>query len=188
MNTSIHIVGISGSLRKGSYNTALLRAVRELLPVNTTFEIASIGDLPMFNADLVDGKMPDSVSVLRSTLSKADAFVIASPEYNYSIPGGLKNAIDWMSRGKDSPLTGKPVAVMGATNGMWGTVRMQGAFRPIFQYLNMVPVNKPEVLVAQAHTKFDETGTLIDEQTRDIMRKQLAELQKQTNHIRLIGD
>jgi chromate reductase len=188
MTAPIHIVGMSGSLRKGSYNTALLHAVRELLPANTTFEIASIGDLPLFNADLTECEMPDSVTVLRGTLSKADAFVIASPEYNYSIPGGLKNAIDWMSRGKDSPLTGKPVALMGATNGMWGTLRMQAAFRPIFQYLNMIPVNKPEVLVAQAHAKFDETGALTDEQTRDIIRKQLTELQKQTNHIRLIGD
>ena len=176
---NIHLVGLSGSLRKTSYNTALLKAAQELLPEQVTIEIAQIGNLPFYNSD-IDGELrPESVKDFRNILAKADGFVVVSPEYNYSVPGVLKNAIDWASRGgKDSPLFGKPIALMGATNGMWGTTRMQAAFRPIFQGLNMFPVNKPEVLVAQVQTKFDANLQLSDEQTKNIVRQQLEELKK----------
>ncbi len=188
MKRTLHFVGISGSLRKGSYNTMLLKAANKLLPEGGTMEIVEIGNLPLYNDDLQSGTLPEAVISFREKLSIADGFVIASPEYNYSVPGTLKNAIDWASRGKDSPLVGKPVALMGATQGMWGTVRMQIAFRPIFQFLNMVPVNKPEVLVGQAQNKFDGDGNLMDEPTISIIRQQLKELARLATHAQIIND
>jgi chromate reductase len=173
---NLHVVGISGSLRKGSYNTALLHAAQVLLPSDVSYAEVAIGNLPFYNADEDGEHRPEVVTQFRNALAKADAFIIASPEYNYSIPGVLKNAIDWASRGKDSPLLGKAVALMGATNGMWGTARMQQSIRPIFQSLNMFPVNKPEVYVAQAQSKFDEAGNLIDDKTKEMIRKQLQGL------------
>ncbi|MCL5268486.1 MAG: NAD(P)H-dependent oxidoreductase [Bacteroidetes bacterium] len=188
MRDEIHFVGISGSLRRGSFNTQLLNSTLDLLPDGVTMEIAGMGDLPLYNADLETDGLPESVRKFRETLSRADAFVFVSPEYNYSVPGTLKNAIDWASRAKDSPLSGKPVALMGATQGMWGTVRMQIAFRPIFQFLNMTPVNKPEVLVAQAQSKFDASGHLADEPTIAIVRQQLAELKKLAKHTKIVKE
>lgn len=176
----IHIVGISGSLREGSYNTSLLKAAMELLPEGVTAEIVRFDEVPMYNADLDTGDRPPAVRRFRESLAKADAFLIASPEYNYSIPGGLKNAIDWASRGQDAPLMHKPVALMGATPGMWGTVRMQLAFKQVFQFLNMKETGKPEVLVAQAAAKFDEQGRLTDEKTRDLVSRQLTALRDLT--------
>jgi chromate reductase len=180
MSTNIHLVGISGSLRKASYNTALLKAAQELLPEDVTIEIAEIGSLPLYSSDIDGDFRPETVTKFRNTLATADAFVFVSPEYNYTIPGGLKNAIDWASRGQDSPIINKPVALMGATGGLWGTMRMQQAFRPVFQYLNMFPVNKPEVLVAQVHTKFNSELKLVDEPTKNIIREQLKALKKLT--------
>ena len=176
MQLNIHIVGISGSLRNGSYNTALLKSAHSLLPESTTLEIAEIGNLPFYNAD-IDGELrPESVKQFRSMLSKADGFLFAIPEYNYSFPGVFKNAIDWASRGMDSPLLNKPVGVMGATNGIWGTTRMQQSIRPVFQAMNMFPVNKPEVYISQANAKFDAQGILIDEKTKEIVRQHLVAL------------
>ena len=178
-NPSLHFAGISGSLRAGSFNTALLKAATQLLPAGVTMEIIPIDNIPLYNADLDLPAVPErplSVQQLRNALARADALVIVSPEYNYSIPGGLKNAIDWASRGEDSPITNKPVAVMGATPGLWGTVRMQTAFLPVFVFLNNKPVLKPEVLVAEAQKKFDAEGNLIDEKTRDLVKKKLQAL------------
>lgn len=188
MRDRIHLVGISGSLRKGSYNTQLLNSLQDLLPGGVTMEIAEIGNLPLYNADLETEGLPESVTAFREALSGADAFVFVSPEYNYSVPGTLKNAIDWGSRSEDHPFSGKPVALMGATQGMWGTVRMQMAFRPIFQFLNMIPVNKPEVLVAQAPTKFNAAGKLSDESTISIVRQQLEELKKATRQYQMVKE
>lgn len=179
MSTNIHFVGLSGSIRKGSYNTALLRTVNTLLPENTTMEIASIGEIPLYNADLdipAASTRPKIVQDFRDQLARADAYVIVSPEYNYSIPGGLKNAIDWASRGADSPMLRKPVAIMGATTGLWGTVRMQTAFLPVFVFLEMRPVLKPEVLIAQAKDKFDAEGNLTDQIAIDLVKKKLNAL------------
>jgi len=175
---AIHFIGISGSLRKGSFNTLLLNVAVQLLPEGVTMEIASIADLPLYNADLdlpAAKERPQAVTAFRNILAKGDGFLIVSPEYNYSIPGGLKNAIDWASRGEDSPLLHKPAAVMGATPGMWGTVRMQTAFHQVFQFLDMKPVQKPEILIAQATTKFDANG-LTDEKTIALVRKKLQGL------------
>lgn len=179
MKKDIHFIGISGSLRKESFNTYLLKNLEKLLPVDVSLEIISFEDLPLYNADLdipSSKERPVAVTFFRNKLAEADALVIVSPEYNYSIPGGLKNAIDWASRGEDSPLLKKPVSVMGATPGMWGTVRMQQAFHSVFLFLNMKPVYKPEVLVAKAEEKFDAAGNLTDEQAKDIIRKNLENL------------
>lgn len=180
MGTDLQFVGISGSLRKGSFNTSVLNACFSLLLGGVTLEIASIADIPLYNADndipAVVAR-PAAVQQFRELLAKADGLVIVSPEYNYSIPGLLKNAIDWASRGTDSPLLNKAVALMGATAGMWGTNKMQVAFHPVFQYLNMRSVFKPEILISQANKKLDANGVLTDEPTKEMMKKQLQALQ-----------
>lgn len=157
----------------------LLKFAGTLVPEGTEFEIVSYDDVPVYNADYDTPEMqerPSSVVKFREALAQADAFIIASPEYNYSVPGGLKNAIDWASRGKDAPLMHKPVALLGATQGMWGTVRMQTAFLPIFTFLNMNPVLQPEVLIAQAQDKFDEEGNLTDEKTISLIKRKIENL------------
>ncbi len=180
-DTNIKFTGISGSLRKGSFNTMLLKAAQDLLPQAVSMTIASIAELPLYNSDLdlpIANERPESVRIFRELLHDADAILISSPEYNYSIPGGLKNAIDWASRGSDSPLLNKPVAIVGATPGLLGTVRMQLAFLPVFQFLNMQPVYKPEVLISQANTKFDEDGTLIDKKAEELLVQKLEALKE----------
>jgi chromate reductase len=181
MNEAVHLIGMSGSLRKNSFNTFLLHAVQELLPENVTMGIVSIAAQPLYNADLdlpLATERPAVIQQFRKVLTAADGLVIVSPEYNYSIPGGLKNAIDWASRGEDSPLLNKPVAVMGATPGMWGTVRMQTAFLPVFTFLNMKPVLKPEILIAQATKKFDTQGKLTDDKAKDLIKRKLQVLKE----------
>jgi chromate reductase, NAD(P)H dehydrogenase (quinone) len=177
MNKTIHLAGISGSLRKASFNTMLLKAAAKLLPDNVTIEFLSIADLPVYNGDMdipARAARPEAVKKFREVLAGADGIVIASPEYNYSIPGGLKNAVDWGSRGDDSPLIGKHVSLMGATQGQWGTVRMQLAFLPVFNTLKMLHINKFEVFVSLAQKKFDEDGNLTDNDTRELVKKHLA--------------
>lgn len=176
MNKAIHLVGISGSLRKDSFNTMLLKAASELLPPAVTLEVLSIADIPIYNGDADIPAMssrPEAVNTFRKVLAGADGLLVVSPEYNYSIPGGLKNAIDWASRGEDSPLLGKHVSLMGATTGQWGTVRMQLAFLPIFNTLKMLHINKFEVFVSQAKKKFDANGKLTDNDTTEILKKHL---------------
>jgi chromate reductase len=181
MDSTVHFAAMSGSLRKGSFNTMLLNNVLKLLPEGVTAEVLSISDIPLYNGDLdlpIAQQRPESVNQFRTGLAKADGLVIVSPEYNYSIPGPLKNAIDWASRGEDSPLLHKPVALMGATPGMWGTTRMQLAFHAVFQFLDMRAVLKPEVLIASARSKFSELGELIDEMAIDLIKKKLAALKE----------
>jgi chromate reductase len=172
--TSIKALGIAGSLRKGSYNRALLRAGRDLAPEELQIQILAnetLAQIPLYNEDVRARGEPDSVAALKEAIRQADALVIVTPEYNFSIPGVLKNAIDWASRPPDtSPLDGKPVAIMGATSGSWGTVRAQMHLRQVCVFTNMRPVNKPEVLVAHAAEKFNEQGRLTDEMTRRFVR------------------
>ena len=191
MSDYFQLVGISGSLRKGSYNTMLLKAASQLLPLNVSMEIISIEDIPLYNADLdlpSAKQRPQPVEHFRKILTDADGILISSPEYNYSIPGGLKNAIDWASRGEDSPLLRKPVAVIGATTGLWGTTRMQLAFHNVFLFLDMKPVYKPEVLVAQAEKKFDKTGNLIDEMAKKLLKQKLEALKEMIQLQSQVGD
>ena len=191
MSDFIQLVGMSGSLRKGSYNTMLLKAATQLLPVDVSMDIVSIEDIPLYNADLdlpAAKQRPESVEHFRKMLTDADGILISSPEYNYSIPGGLKNAIDWASRGEDSPLLRKPIAVIGATTGLWGTARMQVAFHNVFLFLDMKPVYKPEVLVAQAEKKFDKDGKLIDEMAKKLVKQKLEALKKMIHLQSQVGD
>lgn len=181
MNDHLHIIGVSGSLRKGSYNTLLLNAAFPLLPDGVSMEVLSIADIPLYNADFdlpAANQRPETVEHFRKRLADADGLLIASPEYNYSIPGPLKNAIDWASRGEDSPLLHKPVAVIGATTGLWGTARMQLAFHAVFLFLDMKPVYKPEVLLAQANKKFDTHGNLTDETAKKLLKEKLEALRE----------
>ena len=191
MSHYIQLVGLSGSLRTGSYNTMLLKAAAQLLPADVSMDIVSIEEIPLYNGDLdlpVAKQRPESVEHFRKMLSDADGILISSPEYNYSIPGGLKNAIDWASRGEDSPLLRKPVAVIGATTGLWGTVRMQMAFHNVFLFLDMKPVYKPEVMVAQAEKKFDKEGNLIDEMAKKLVKQKLEALKEMIHLQTQVGD
>ena len=191
MSDYIQLVGMSGSLRKGSYNTMLLNAAAQLLPTDVSMEIISIEDIPLYNADLdlpTAKQRPEAVEHFRKMLTDADGILISSPEYNYSIPGGLKNAIDWASRGEDSPLLHKPIAVVGATTSLWGTARMQVAFHNVFLFLDMKPVYKPEVLVAQAEKKFDKNGNLIDEMAKKLLKQKLEALKEMIHLQSQVGD
>lgn len=180
----LDVVAISGSLRRGSYNTAALRAAQELAPEGMTIEIAPIGDLPLYNADVQEQGFPAEVVALGARIAAADAVLMASPEYNYSVPGGLKNAIDWLSRLPNPPFAGKPVALMGASMGLLGAARAQYHLRQCFVFLDAYPINKPEVFITQAHLKFDTDGRLTDEPTRGFLRKLLEALAAWTLRLR----
>lgn len=166
MDAVIRVLGITGSLRTGSYNRALLTAAEERLPEGIHLRIFELHGIPLFNQDLESGGFPQPVVELHEAVRSADALLFAVPEYNYSMSGVLKNAIDWASRppGK-SPLAGKPAAVMGATQGLMGTARAQSHFRQVCHGVDLRLLNRPEVLVAQAQNKFDASGRLIDEAT-----------------------
>jgi chromate reductase len=170
----IKILAFAGSLRRGSYNKALVRAAVELAPENVVMEVFDLEGIPPFNEDYVSNP-PASVIEFKDKIRKADALLIATPEYNYSIPGVLKNAIDWASRPfQGNPLEGKPVAVMSASAGRLGGARAQYHLRQTFVFLNMHPVNRPEVMLSQAADNVDTNGRLTNEQTRKLI-KQLIE-------------
>ena len=182
--TDIHVLGISGSLRKDSHNTALLRAASELLPKGMTLEIFDLSAIPLYNDDVRVVGYPKPVQEFRGRIAASDALLIATPEYNYSISGVLKNAIDWASRPPDPPLDGKPVAIVGTSTGNFGTVRAQMHLRQICVYCNMFPVNRPEVLVMRAQEKFDANGRLTDETARGFLRDLLLALADWTQRVR----
>jgi chromate reductase len=164
-------IGIAGSLRRGSLNAALLRAAVELAPARLGIEIHEIARVPLFNQDVED-PVPEAVQALRDAVRGADALLIATPEYNHGVPGVLKNTIDWLSRPpRRSALSGKPVGIMGASPGMTGSARAQAQLRQAFVFTNMYALPQPEVLVANAHEKFDESGHLTDERTRQALAK-----------------
>lgn len=176
MTTSIKILGIAGSLRKASFNRAALRAAQKLAPAGCMIETFEIDGLPGFNQD-EERNPPPKVSELKARVRAADAVLIVTPEYNYSIPGVLKNAIDWASRPYgDSAWKGKPVAVMGASVGVLGTARAQYHLRQCFVFLDMPVVNQPEVMLAGAADKFDDQGNLKDEKAEELIGKLLGNL------------
>src|SRR5882672_10649618 len=176
MANSIRILGIAGSVRKASFDKAALRAAQKLVPQGASLEIFDIDGLPGFNQD-EEKNPPAKVTELKAKIRAADAILFATPEFNYSIPGVLKNAIDWASRPYgDSAWATKPVAVMGASVGSQGTSRAQYHLRQCFVFLDMYPVNRPEVLIANAAQRFNEKGELTDESSREQIRKLLAEL------------
>ena len=175
--TDIRILGFSGSLRKSSYNARLLAAASEMLPEGMILETFDLSPIPLYNDDVRAVGYPKPVQQFRERIAAADALLIATPEYNYSIPGVLKNAIDWATRPHgDNPFEGKPVALMGASTGMLGTARAQYHLRQTFVFLNIHPLNKPEVMVPFAADKVDQTGKLIDPKTRQKIKELLESL------------
>jgi len=186
MASAIRVLGISGSLRRGSYNTSLLRAAGELLPEGMSLETFDLSPIPLYNEDLRAAGYPPAVQELRDTIAAADALLIATPEYNYGLPGVLKNAIDWASRPPDQPMNGKPLAILGATPGILGTVRAQMNLRQVCVYLNMIPVNKPEVLIGKVHEKIDAEGRLTDELTRKFIGELLVSLADLTRRLAVV--
>jgi chromate reductase len=167
-----------------SYNRALLRAATDLLPDGTTLEIFDLNGIPPFNQDL-EMNMPAKVKEFKSKIREADAILIATPEYNYSVPGVLKNAIDSASRPYgDNPFNDKPVAIISASVGMLGGARAQYHLRQTFIFLNMYPINTPEVIVTFAQNKFDANGKLTDEDTRRFLKQLLENLANWTKRLR----
>jgi chromate reductase, NAD(P)H dehydrogenase (quinone) len=164
------VVGFAGSLRRGSYNRALLRAAIELAPPQLHIETRELDAVPLYNADVEAAGVPPGVEELRAAVRQADALLIATPEYNHGVPGVLKNAIDWLSRPpRGSALNGKVAAIMGASPGMTGTARSQSQLRQAFVFTNTYALLQPEVLVARAHEKFDADGRLVEQATRNFL-------------------
>lgn len=164
-----------GSLRKGSFNAAVARALPALAPAGLSFEtLPPINQLPFYDADIQAAGFPDSVASLGRAIKAADGVVIVTPEYNYSVPGGLKNAIDWVSRLPDKPFAGKPVLIQTASMSLLGGARAQYHLRQTMVFLDAAVMNLPEVMVAQAQNKIDAaTGELTDAPTKEIIAKQL---------------
>lgn len=174
--SQLKILGFVGSLRKGSFNKALMRLAQEVVPAGARLDVFDLEGIPGFNQDL-EAQPPDNIREFKQKIRAADAILIATPEYNYSVPGVLKNAIDWVSRPYgDNALEGKPVAIMGASIGMLGTARAQYHLRQSFVFLNMFPVNRPEVMVPFAEKKVDGEGRITDETTRRLVRELLDAL------------
>jgi chromate reductase len=180
----IKILAFAGSLRKGSYNKALVRAAVELAPENVAMEVFDLEGIPPFNQDL-ENQQPQRVIEFKTKIRAADALLIATPEYNYSISGVLKNAIDWASRPRaDTPLEGKPVAIMSASIGRLGGARAQYHLRQTFVFLNMHPVNRPEVMLPSAQDNIDANGRLTNEQTRQLIRQLIEALIEWTKKLK----
>jgi len=159
----MNILGLSGSLRAGSYNTRALKAAQKLAPSGIRIEIASIGDVPIYNDDQRVQGEPAAVAALKEKVRRADGLLIATPEYNFSIPGVLKNTLDWMSRPPEPPFTGKVVGIIGASPGPVGTARVQYDLRKVLVFMDAFTVNKPEVFINHCADKFDAQGQFTDE-------------------------
>ncbi|NLT78178.1 MAG: NAD(P)H-dependent oxidoreductase [Planctomycetes bacterium] len=183
MAETMKILGFAGSLRKGSYNKALLRAAVELAPKGSEVQVFDLEGIGLFSEDL-EGKPVARVKEFKAAIEAADALLIATPEYNYSMPGVLKNAIDWASRPYgDNSFSGKPVALMGASVGTLGTARAQYHLRQCCVFLNMHVLNQPEVMVASAQDKIDPAGRVNDEETRKRIAQLLAALVAWTHQL-----
>ena len=172
----VKTLAFCGSLRKASYNRMLLKTAIGLAPEGMAVEVAEIDGLRVYNADLHQAGLPAQVERLCDQTAAAEALLFATPEYNHSIPAPLKNAIDWISRRQPQPFAGKPAAIMGASQGLYGTVRSQMHLRHSMVFLDMHPLNKPEVLNGQAQNKFDAEGRLTDETARGLVRDLMAAL------------
>jgi chromate reductase, NAD(P)H dehydrogenase (quinone) len=184
MTDSVKILGFAGSLRTGSYNKSVLRTAVKLVPAGSILEIVDLEGIPLFNEDH-EKEFPPGAREFKAKVRAADAILIVTPEYNYSIPGVLKNAIDWASRPHGhSAWNGKPVGIMGASIGMFGTARAQNHLRQMFVFLNMFPLNHPEVMIANAAEKFDEQGNLIDLKTSEKIKTLLEALVNWTQRLK----
>lgn len=177
MNTSgkhpaVNILAFAGSLRKGSYNKALIHTAKKLAPESMSIDIFDLSGIPLYNADVESVSDPETVSQFKEAIKGADALLIATPEYNHSVAGVTKNAIDWASRPpKDSSLNGKPVGIMGASPSITGTARGQSHLRQAFTYTNSYPMQQPQVLIYNAPEKFDDEGTLTDEESKKFLKQ-----------------
>jgi chromate reductase, NAD(P)H dehydrogenase (quinone) len=172
---NVRVLGISGSLRKYSFNTGLLKAALQMLPEGMEMEIFDLSPIPLFNGDFETTGVPEAVIQFKKQIASADGLLLAITEYNYSISGVLKNAIDWASRPvKDSPLNGKPFAMIGA-GGALGTARAQYHFRQVAVFTNMITFNKPELMVPRAYESFDDKGNLVDEKVKEKLKNLLKE-------------
>jgi chromate reductase len=184
MADKVKILGFAGSLRKRSFNKMLLRAAVEVAPDEVELEVFDLEGIPPFNQDL-ESSPHEKVKAFKEKVKAADGVLIVTPEYNYSVPGVLKNALDAASRPYGtSPFEGKPVAIMGASIGMLGTARAQYHLRQTMVFFNAFPLNRPEIMVPFAEKKFDETGKLIDEMTREKVKELLVELVKWIKKLR----
>jgi chromate reductase, NAD(P)H dehydrogenase (quinone) len=172
--STLKIVGISGSLRRASFNSAALRAAQELAPPGMTIDIFDISAIQLYNEDVKAQGFPSVVADLRARIKAADGVLLATPEYNYATSGAMKNVIDWVSRPPEQPFDGKPVALIGASAGALGTARAQYNVRQMFIFLNAHIMNRPEVFIGGAASKFDAEGKLTDQATRDFLAAMLA--------------
>jgi chromate reductase, NAD(P)H dehydrogenase (quinone) len=173
---TVNIVGFTGSLRRASFNLAALRAAQGMMPAGASLEILDLAQIPFFNQDVEAAGVPQVVQDFKAKVAAADAILISTPEYNYSIPPVLKNALDWGSRGESNVWNGKPLAIISASPGVLGGARAQYHLRQVCVVLNLMPLNRPEVFIMNAHTKFDAEGNLTDEFTRQAIAKLLQAL------------
>jgi chromate reductase, NAD(P)H dehydrogenase (quinone) len=184
----VRVLGIAGSLRAESYNKALLRAARRLAPLGMEIEEYDIRGLPFYDGDLEAVGDPTPVTALKDAIREADALLIATPEYNRGVPGVLKNAIDWASRPPfASPLTGKPVAIMGASTGRGGTARAQEQLRSALEYSRANVLHQSELLMPEAYMRFDAEGRLVDEATKKDLAELLTALAHEAAPARLVA-
>lgn len=180
----ITIAGLCGSLRKGSFNRMALAQFARSLPSGASLVPVEIGDFPLYNQEILDAGVPTPVARVRDALLAADAIAIATPEYNYSVSGVLKNAIDWLSRTTPQPLAAKPIALFGAAAGLFGSGRAQYHLRQILVFLDGRPINKPEVMIGAAHQKFAADGTLNDEMAVKLLADLGAALVREVQRFR----
>ena len=173
MAEKLNIVGIAGSLRSGSYNRSALKLALDALSDAATCEIIECRDFPPFDGDEFAKGFPPQVAAARERIRAADGVVIACPEYNFSIPGVLKNAIDWISRGADQPFNWKPVTIFSATMGAVGGARAQYDLRKVMLFMNAMTMPKPETFIGLAQNKFDEAGNCTDENTKKFLGDQM---------------
>jgi len=185
MENILKFVAISGSLRKGSYNTMALKAAQKLAPPSVAIQQLSIDGLPLYNYDLHAPHQPAIADELSFAINTADALIFVTPEYNYSIPGVLKNAIDFLSKHPTKPFDNKPVGIMSASPGTLGGVRAHYHLRQIMVAVNAIVLNQPEIMIAQADKKFDDEGNLVDLNTKKFISKFILSLETWTNKMKI---
>jgi chromate reductase len=176
--STLDIVGLCGSLRAASYNRMAIRLAAECMPPSMKLDVVDWRDVPVFDGDVFARGLPPVVAALRERVRRADGVLIVTPEYNFSVPGGLKNVLDWLSRGEDQPFALKPVAIASASQGPLGGARMQYDLRKVLLYINALVLSKPEVFIGMAQTKFDAEGRCTDETTRKFMADLLAAFER----------
>ena len=177
--TTLDIVGLCGSLRAASSNRMALKLAGECMPASMALDVVDWREVPLFDGDMLARGLPPAVAALRERIRRADGVLIVTPEFNFSVPGGLKNVLDWLSRGEDQPWPMKPVAIASASGGPLGGARMQYDLRKILLYLNAMVLTKPEVFIGMAHTKFEPaTGRCTDEVTRKFVTDQMVAFER----------